>query len=144
MKEIAADLRLSTRTVETHKCQMMQALGVALTAELFDTPSSTADRINGSDLVTCRLRLSSFTEPRRYFLRRRHCSSPVPHRARGIHRIRGSSQEHDVLAPSAARRDHAETAELLRGLLQPEFDVVAVVRGRTSPGQPSPRACRRT
>jgi DNA-binding NarL/FixJ family response regulator len=34
MKEIAATLRLSTRTVETHKYQMMQALGVASTAEL--------------------------------------------------------------------------------------------------------------
>ena len=34
MKEIAATLHLSTRTVETHKYQMMQALGVDSTAEL--------------------------------------------------------------------------------------------------------------
>jgi DNA-binding NarL/FixJ family response regulator len=34
MKEIAAILRLSTRTVETHKYEMMQALGVQSTAEL--------------------------------------------------------------------------------------------------------------
>lgn len=34
MKEIAAALELSARTVETHKYQMMQALGVSSTAEL--------------------------------------------------------------------------------------------------------------
>ena len=34
MKEIAAALNLSARTVETHKYQMMQILGVASTAEL--------------------------------------------------------------------------------------------------------------
>ncbi len=34
MKEIAAALQLSTRTVETHKYQMMEALGVSSTAEL--------------------------------------------------------------------------------------------------------------
>jgi two-component system, NarL family, response regulator NreC len=34
MKEIAATLQLSVRTVETHKYQMMQILGVDSTAEL--------------------------------------------------------------------------------------------------------------
>jgi DNA-binding NarL/FixJ family response regulator len=34
MKEIAATLRLSTRTVETHKYDIMRALGVQSTAEL--------------------------------------------------------------------------------------------------------------
>ena len=34
MKEIAAALDLSTRTVETHKYQMMEVLGVSSTAEL--------------------------------------------------------------------------------------------------------------
>jgi DNA-binding NarL/FixJ family response regulator len=34
MKEIAATLQLSTRTVETHKYDMMRALGVQSTAEL--------------------------------------------------------------------------------------------------------------
>ena len=34
MKEIAAALSLSTRTVETHKYQMMETLGVGSTAEL--------------------------------------------------------------------------------------------------------------
>ena len=34
MKEIAATLQLSTRTVETHKYQMMRALGVDSTAAL--------------------------------------------------------------------------------------------------------------
>jgi DNA-binding NarL/FixJ family response regulator len=34
MKEIAAALQLSARTVETHKYQMMQSLGVSSTAEL--------------------------------------------------------------------------------------------------------------
>jgi DNA-binding NarL/FixJ family response regulator len=34
MKEVAAVLNLSTRTVETHKYQMMEVLGVATTAEL--------------------------------------------------------------------------------------------------------------
>jgi len=34
MKEIAAALQLSARTVETHKYQMMQTLGVDSTAEL--------------------------------------------------------------------------------------------------------------
>jgi DNA-binding NarL/FixJ family response regulator len=34
MKEIAATLQLSTRTVETHKYEMMQVLGVHSTAEL--------------------------------------------------------------------------------------------------------------
>ena len=34
MKEIATTLNLSTRTVETHKYEMMQALGVGSTAEL--------------------------------------------------------------------------------------------------------------
>jgi DNA-binding NarL/FixJ family response regulator len=34
MKEIAATLQLSARTVETHKYQMMDVLGVASTAEL--------------------------------------------------------------------------------------------------------------
>jgi DNA-binding NarL/FixJ family response regulator len=34
MKEIAANLQLSTRTVETHKYEMMQALGLHSTAEL--------------------------------------------------------------------------------------------------------------
>ena len=34
MKEIAANLGLSTRTVETHKYEMMQVLGVHSTAEL--------------------------------------------------------------------------------------------------------------
>jgi DNA-binding NarL/FixJ family response regulator len=34
MKEIAASLKLSTRTVETHKYDMMQTLGVQSTAEL--------------------------------------------------------------------------------------------------------------
>jgi DNA-binding NarL/FixJ family response regulator len=34
MKEIAATLELSTRTVETHKYEMMRALGVESTAEL--------------------------------------------------------------------------------------------------------------
>jgi DNA-binding NarL/FixJ family response regulator len=34
MKEIAALLQLSTRTVETHKYEMMRALGVQSTAEL--------------------------------------------------------------------------------------------------------------
>jgi DNA-binding NarL/FixJ family response regulator len=34
MKEIAAALQLSTRTVETHKYQMMQTLGLSSTAEL--------------------------------------------------------------------------------------------------------------
>ena len=34
MKQIAATLQLSARTVETHKYQMMQTLGVASTAEL--------------------------------------------------------------------------------------------------------------
>ena len=34
MKEIGATLQLSARTVETHKYQMMQVLGVESTAEL--------------------------------------------------------------------------------------------------------------
>ncbi len=34
MKEIAAALNLSTRTVETHKYEMMETLGVHSTAEL--------------------------------------------------------------------------------------------------------------
>ena len=34
MKEIGAILNLSTRTVETHKYEMMRALGVQSTAEL--------------------------------------------------------------------------------------------------------------
>jgi DNA-binding NarL/FixJ family response regulator len=34
MKEVAAALELSPRTVETHKYGMMQALGVQTTAEL--------------------------------------------------------------------------------------------------------------
>ena len=34
MKEIAAALDLSTRTVETHKYEMMRVLGVGSTAEL--------------------------------------------------------------------------------------------------------------
>ena len=34
MKEIGAILDLSTRTVETHKYEMMRALGVQSTAEL--------------------------------------------------------------------------------------------------------------
>jgi DNA-binding NarL/FixJ family response regulator len=34
MKEIAATLQLSTRTVETHKYEMMEVLGVHSTAEL--------------------------------------------------------------------------------------------------------------
>ena len=34
MKEIAEALDLSTRTVETHKYQMMEVLGVSSTAEL--------------------------------------------------------------------------------------------------------------
>ena len=34
MKQIAATLQLSVRTVETHKYQMMQTLGVDSTAEL--------------------------------------------------------------------------------------------------------------
>jgi DNA-binding NarL/FixJ family response regulator len=34
MKEIAAILQLSTRTVETHKYEMMRSLGVESTAEL--------------------------------------------------------------------------------------------------------------
>jgi DNA-binding NarL/FixJ family response regulator len=34
MKEIAATLQLSTRTVETHKYEMMRALGVDNTAAL--------------------------------------------------------------------------------------------------------------
>ena len=34
MKEIGAILELSTRTVETHKYEMMRALGVESTAEL--------------------------------------------------------------------------------------------------------------
>jgi len=34
MKEVAAALGLSTRTVETHKYEMMRALGVESTAEL--------------------------------------------------------------------------------------------------------------
>src|SRR4030095_8154259 len=34
MKEIAATLELSVRTVESHKYQMMQSLGVSTTAEL--------------------------------------------------------------------------------------------------------------
>jgi DNA-binding NarL/FixJ family response regulator len=34
MKEIAAALQLSTRTVENHKYEMMQALGLHSTAEL--------------------------------------------------------------------------------------------------------------
>jgi DNA-binding NarL/FixJ family response regulator len=34
MKDIAAVLQISTRTVETHKYEMMQALGVQSTAEL--------------------------------------------------------------------------------------------------------------
>ena len=34
MKEIAAALGLSTRTVEGHKYQMMQVLGLETTAEL--------------------------------------------------------------------------------------------------------------
>ena len=38
MKEIAATLNLSTRTVETHKYEMMQVL-VYSTAELVRTPS---------------------------------------------------------------------------------------------------------
>ena len=34
MKEIAASLHLSSRTVETHKYEMMQTLGLHSTAEL--------------------------------------------------------------------------------------------------------------
>jgi DNA-binding NarL/FixJ family response regulator len=34
MKEIAAVLEISTRTVETHKYEMMQVLGLHSTAEL--------------------------------------------------------------------------------------------------------------
>ena len=34
MKEIATNLGLSTRTVEGHKYEMMEALGVTSTAEL--------------------------------------------------------------------------------------------------------------
>ena len=41
MKEIAAALQLSTRTVETHKYEMMRRLGVSSTAELVTMPSST-------------------------------------------------------------------------------------------------------
>ena len=34
MKEIAAELGISTRTAESHKYEMMQGLGVESTAEL--------------------------------------------------------------------------------------------------------------
>jgi DNA-binding NarL/FixJ family response regulator len=34
MKEIAAELNISTRTAESHKYEMMQALGVESTAQL--------------------------------------------------------------------------------------------------------------
>jgi DNA-binding NarL/FixJ family response regulator len=34
MKEIAAQLNISTRTAESHKYEMMQTLGVETTAEL--------------------------------------------------------------------------------------------------------------
>jgi DNA-binding NarL/FixJ family response regulator len=34
MKEIAVELNISTRTAESHKYEMMQALGVETTAEL--------------------------------------------------------------------------------------------------------------
>ena len=40
MKEIAANLGLSTRTVEGHKYEMMEALGVTSTAELVGTRST--------------------------------------------------------------------------------------------------------
>ena len=39
--------------------------------------------------------------------------------------------------------DHMETAELLRGLLEPEFDVIAQVRTATRSSAP-PSGCRRT
>ena len=42
MKEVAAALGLSPRTVETHKYQVMEALGLQTTAERSATPSSTA------------------------------------------------------------------------------------------------------
>jgi DNA-binding NarL/FixJ family response regulator len=34
MKEIAAELKISTRTAESHKYEIMQTLGVETTAEL--------------------------------------------------------------------------------------------------------------
>jgi DNA-binding NarL/FixJ family response regulator len=34
MKEIAAELQISTRTAESHKYEMMEALGVSTTADL--------------------------------------------------------------------------------------------------------------
>jgi len=34
MKEIAAELAISTRTAESHKYEMMEALGVSTTADL--------------------------------------------------------------------------------------------------------------
>jgi len=45
MKEIAAVLQLSTRTVETHKYEMMQALGLHSTAELVRYAASYADTV---------------------------------------------------------------------------------------------------
>ena len=64
MKEIAAALDLSTRTVETHKYEMMQALGVVLhgrTGQIRDrAPSDRAlTTVRGRTSFT---RLSSFTD----------------------------------------------------------------------------------
>ena len=50
MKEIAATLDLSTRTVETHKYEMMRVLGVQSTAELVRYAIEHGSGVNGLTL----------------------------------------------------------------------------------------------
>jgi DNA-binding NarL/FixJ family response regulator len=116
MKEVAAALGLSPRTVETHKYQIMETLGLKTTADLIryamaqglaGLPTRHSRQISpglgAGVLLTASVVL-------------RIASSPPPPILPGMDRPRVLLAE-----------DHASIAEQLRKLLEAEFDVVAVV-----------------
>ena len=82
MKEIGAALQLSTRTVETHKYEMMRLLGVSSTAELVTYA------IEHRLIVRDRRRDRSDARPRRHLPERRRLSVVFRAVARSLPRQR--------------------------------------------------------
>ena len=123
MKEVAAALGLSPRTVETHKYQVMAALGLQTTAELIRYAIE-----HGLD----RRRPARLARPSAAPRLRPAPASGVLLTVSVILRIVGRGATSPTFARMDRPRvvlaeDHARIAEQLRALLEPEFDVVATV-----------------
>ena len=114
MKEIASNLGLSTRTVEGHKYEMMETLGVTLYSRAREVRARPPAQRGLNPLD----RLTYF-----FFPSSRTFALPLCGIATRMLPIGDTWYRPRVLLAE----DHAETAERLRKLLRADFDVIASV-----------------